>query len=481
VFSLKNEIVTKLSLLPPVHEAVNAAANDSRISQVYNINEITWAVRNALARARQIIMDGEDCEDWKSRSGLTAWVLEEALTELKELGSTLKKVVNATGVILHTNCGRAVLASQVADYVSRLASNYNNLELDVRTGKRGSRYNHVEELLKELTGAESSLVVNNNAAAVLLVMNTFARQKEVIVSRGELVEIGGSFRIPEVLKAGGAILTEVGTTNRTWLKDYKEAINSETALLLKVHTSNYRIQGFTHSVPLQELVELGKETGIPVVKDLGSGSLIDGSEYGLPEEPTVQEAVKAGASLVTFSGDKLLGGPQVGIIVGKAQLIEQLKANQLTRALRVDKLTLAALVATLQLYRQKDITKIPIWRMIAKKQEELFVEARKIKDRIDDIINLEAEVMPAFSCVGGGAFPMAELPTAVCAVKPKERSCRDLENFLRQGRIPILTRLYKEKVVIDPRTLLPGDEDIIVSRLKQWPEAHNNSQDNYRY
>lgn len=476
---------SKLRLLPPVNEVIAELAKTD-VCNGYELSAITWAVRKALEKARKILLDDLNQDGEELNSGKTkklqnflycqpeefvpvfrAWLYKEIRAELRGYGS-MKRVINATGVILHTNCGRALLAPEAAAYVAEQAVVYSNLELNLETGNRGSRYSHIEEILAELTGAEASLVVNNNAAAVLLIMNTFAVHKEVIVSRGELVEVGGSFRIPEVLKAGGAKLVEVGATNKTWLKDYQEAIGPETAMLLKVHTSNYRIQGFQHEVPVDELVVLGKESGIPVVVDLGSGSFLDGSEYGLPQEPTVQDTLKSGASLVSFSGDKLLGGPQAGIIIGKKELIDCLKKNQLTRALRVDKLVLAALIGTLRFYQRGEIGKIPVWNMLSHTKDDLRKDALKLSEMLAGLPGLEIQVMDAESCVGGGAFPTAVLPTYVCAVKPKQNSVVDLESFLRQGDVPILARIVKDAVVFDPRTLLSEDYQVIADRLREW-------------
>ncbi|RNC29532.1 MAG: L-seryl-tRNA(Sec) selenium transferase [Candidatus Dichloromethanomonas elyunquensis] len=480
---MNHEQAARLRFLPPVYEVVANLSANTGIKDLYDAAAITWAARNALDRARAIILQPENAEEdieapsrqkfWgypleEFSQAVRNWLTEEVLKELTHAGSTLKRIINATGVILHTNLGRALLAPEVAGFVAEQAVAYNNLELDVQTGSRGSRYSHVQNLLRELTGAEDSLVVNNNAAAVLLIMNTLANQKEVIVSRGELVEVGGAFRIPEVLKAGGAKLVEVGATNKTWLKDYQEAINSETAMLLKVHTSNYRIEGFHHSVSLDEIVILGKEMNIPIAVDLGSGSFLDGVEFGLPKEPTIQETVNSGASLVTFSGDKLLGGPQAGIIVGKKELIESLKKNQLMRAIRVDKLTLAALAGTLQLYQRGEVCKIPVWRMLAKSKKELWEEAHNLFKLLQDIPQLQAEIEENNSCVGGGAFPAAAIPTFVCTVKPLGGRTEELERFLRFGDIPILARIEKNKILLDPRTLLPGDFNEITSRLKNW-------------
>lgn len=490
---MKNDQQIKLRLLPPVHEVVGEISKISEIKNNYSISGITWAVRKALEKARTLILNsGNNQEDgtilitggkfWeyspeKFRPELHNWLKNEVLKGLQGSPTTLRRIINATGVVLHTNCGRALLAAEVADYVARQALHYTNLELDLETGNRGSRYDHIQELLFELTGAEASLVVNNNAAAVLLIMNTLANRKEVIVSRGELVEVGGSFRIPEVLKAGGANLVEVGATNKTWLRDYRKAVTLDTALFLKVHTSNYRIEGFQHSVPTQELVKLGEELGIPVVEDLGSGSFLDGVELGLPKEPTIQEVVGSGVSLVSFSGDKLLGGPQAGIIVGEKVLIEKLKQNQLTRALRVDKLTLAALAGTLCLYQRGEVSKIPVWRMLAKTKSELHQEAESIRKALVNFTSLEVEIQADNSFIGGGAFPTATLPSSVCAIRTTKGSAGELERFLRQGKVPILTRIFKDKVLLDPRTLLPEDYLKIVKRFEEWEKAFGNDED----
>lgn len=484
---MKNDQKAKLRQLPAVHEIVAEVSKIKEIINHYDASAITWAARTALEKARVMILTSKVSEDGKvinidkgreeSQEVLSDWVNKEVLKELKSSSSTFRRIINATGVVLHTNCGRALLAPEVADFVAQQAVHYSNLELDIETGNRGSRYDHVQELLTELTGAEASIVVNNNAAAVLLIMNTLAKHKEVIVSRGELVEVGGSFRIPEVLKAGGAKLVEVGATNKTWLKDYRNAISSDTALFLKVHTSNYRIEGFQHAVTMEELVGLGTEFGLPVVEDLGSGSFLDGAEQGLPKEPTIQEAVQAGASLVSFSGDKLLGGPQAGIIVGKKELIDQLKANQLTRALRVDKLTLAALAGTLRYYQRGEVTKIPVWRMLSKTKSELQLEAERLLNSLKGLTTLQAEVQANHSRVGGGAFPTANLPSSVCALKPLEGTAVDLERFLRQGNIPILSRIFKDNILFDPRTLLTGDYEEIVYRLEEWERLYSRNKD----
>ncbi|MHB1652086.1 MAG: L-seryl-tRNA(Sec) selenium transferase [Desulfitobacteriaceae bacterium] len=454
----------RLRAIPPVHEVVSLLEHVEEFSPFLANDDprFTQAIRQALQKLREKLMFNE-FED-----SLWPWLKQEVLANLERKPTSLRQVINATGVILHTNCGRALLAPEVAEFVAEQAKYYSNLELDVESGERGSRYVHVEKLLCSLTGAEAAFVVNNNAAAVLLIMNTLAGGREVIVSRGELVEVGGSFRIPEVIKAGGARLVEVGATNKTWLRDYEGAIRPETAMLLKVHTSNYRIEGFTHSVAAQELVELGNRSGLPVVEDLGSGSFLDGVQFGLPPEPTIDRSVKAGLSLITFSGDKLLGGPQAGIIVGKSDYIGRLRTNQLARALRIDKLTLAALEGTLRMYDQGRSEEIPVWRMLSVSLEVLRRKAEALHTGILENPRLLVEVQEEFSQVGGGAWPTVDLPTWVCAVRPVQGSVNDLEEFLRLGSVPILARIQRDRVLLDGRTLQEGEEGEIIQRLKEW-------------
>lgn len=475
---------TLLRTLPAVHEVL-ARLNEMEefghiLGNKSSNKKITEEIRQLLQNARENILKESSDPLWnlpteEFEGELWTWLLEKLRKALSKESTSLRKVINATGVVLHTNCGRALLAPKVASFVAEQAMHYSNLELNIETGERGSRYVHVEKLLCRLTGAEAAMVVNNNAAAVLLVMNTFAQGREVIVSRGELVEVGGSFRIPEVLKAGGARLVEVGATNKTWLRDYEGAIGPETAMLLKVHTSNYRMEGFTHTVSGQELTGLGQQYGIPVVEDLGSGSFFDGSGLGFHPEPTIAQSVKAGLSLVTFSGDKLLGGPQAGIIVGKRKAIEALRKNQLTRALRIDKLTLAALEGTLRMYAQDEVDEIPVWRMLHKSEMVCRHEAEALKDVLQAFEELQVEVQPSFSQVGGGAWPTEKLPTWVCALRPSEGSVSRLEEFLREGSIPILSRIQRDWVLIDPRTLLEGEAEEIAARLSNWSVEEKNS------
>lgn len=389
----------------------------------------------------------------------------------KKMSPNLFNLINGTGVVLHTNMGRALLCDDALDNIQKIARSYSNLELNVSTGKRGIRYQAVEDLICELTGAQSAIAVNNNAGAVLLALNTLAKDKEAIVSRGELVEIGGSFRVPDVMSKSGGILKEVGTTNRTHLRDYENAINENTGLFLKVHTSNYKIQGFTAEVPLTELVTLGNEKQIPVMEDLGSGTLIDFSKYGLPNEPTVADSVKAGTDIVTFSGDKLLGGPQAGIIVGQKDVVDKIKANPLTRALRIDKLTLAALESTLKLYldENKAISQIPTLRMLTMPIETIHLKADALITAINNDVGSLARVEQAdmSSRPGGGSFPELTLPTRCITIEPKNMSVSGLEKKMRLSNPPIIGRIEDNRYILDPRTLLKGQETIISSTLKR--------------
>jgi len=383
---------------------------------------------------------------------------------------SLRHCVNATGVVVHTNLGRSILPEKALERLRAIGGGYSNLEYDLAEGKRGSRFVHVEEILKELTGAEAAMVVNNNAAAVLIALETVARGREVVVSRGQLVEIGGSFRIPDVMARSGATMVEVGTTNKTHLRDYEDAIGPDTALLLKVHTSNYQVVGFTEEVPLETLVALGNQRGIPVMEDLGSGCLVDFSAYGLIREPTVQEAIERGAGLVTFSGDKLLGGPQAGIILGRADLVDAIRKNQIARALRIDKLTLVALEETLKLYRDRETASqsIPTLRMIS----QPYTSIRKKANRLFRLVKglktdrYRMELVDGFSKVGGGALPLQELPSRLLSLIPKRFSPQEMEKRLRSHFPPIIGRLEKERVLLDLRTIQEEEMKIVAQALR---------------
>jgi L-seryl-tRNA(Ser) seleniumtransferase len=389
----------------------------------------------------------------------------------KSMEFNLKRVINATGVVVHTNLGRSLLPESVARHVAEISIRYSNLEFDLEKGARGSRYSCVEEILCEITGAEAAMVVNNNAGAVFLSLETMAKGKEVIVSRGELVEIGGSFRIPDVMARSGAKLVEVGTTNRTHLPDYEKAIRNETALLLKVHTSNYSILGFTADVPLQDLVTLGAKYHLPVMHDWGSGNFVDFSKYGLTAEPTVQETMATGVDLVTFSGDKMLGGPQAGIILGRKDVLECIKRNPLTRALRIDKLTLAALEALLHLYRDESraVSAIPTLRMLTLSPRVIDNRARRLRNRLrklgDD--RLQAVIMNASSRVGGGALPLQELPTKCVGIKIDGLSTNTIERLMRESTPPIIGYIEEDLFVMDARTIQDEEVAIIASTFKR--------------
>jgi L-seryl-tRNA(Ser) seleniumtransferase len=408
------------------------------------------AAREALDAARQVIREGGLCPPPEALSQETG---ERLAARLRP---TLRPAINATGVIVHTNLGRAPLSAEARAAMDAVALGYSNLEYDLEAGQRGSRYVHAEELLCRLTGAEAALVVNNNAAAVLLILMTFARGKQVILSRGQLVEIGGGFRIPDVMRQSGATLVEVGTTNRTYARDYEAAIDEDTAALMRVHRSNFRLLGFVHEPSLAEMVALAEERDLYLFDDLGSGTLRDTAPYGLAHEPTIQESVAAGASLVSCSGDKLLGGPQAGLILGRAELIARLKRFPLTRALRVDKTTLAGLQATLHHYLLGEATKkVPVWRMICQDEALLARRARAWVRKLKGL-GVTAEVMPGRSTVGGGSLPGETLPTHLVALpvaSPDAVAAR-----LRAGEPPVITRIEDDRLVLDPRTVLAEQE-----------------------
>jgi L-seryl-tRNA(Ser) seleniumtransferase len=433
---------------------------------------VVEAIRKGLGRLREEILRKEELsqlgDDLFSFERLYPLFQKEIDLQIQP---RLRRVINATGVVIHTNLGRAPLHSSAIKHLIDISKHYSNLEYDIELGERGSRYTHVEEILCRLSGAESALVVNNNAGAVLLVLNTLAEGKEVIVSRGELVEIGGAFRIPDVMKRSGTLLREVGTTNRTHLSDYQKAIGPQTALLLKVHTSNFRVMGFASEVSLQELVQLGREHQLSVVDDLGSGCLIDLTQYGLEKEPTVQETIKTGVDAVTFSGDKLLGGPQAGIILGKKKFLDLFKINPLTRALRIDKLTLAALESTLLLYfdEKKAMEEIPTLRMLSLDTRRLKRRGRRLLKRLSGMMNkrMTFTLKEDVSQVGGGALPLQELPTVVVAIKPLDFSVNSLEENLRKGDPPIISRISKEELILDMRTVFDEEIPLLVAGLEK--------------
>ena len=383
------------------------------------------------------------------------------------LALNLRTVVNVTGIVIHTNLGRSLLAEAAIEHLGAIGRRYSNLEFDLGAGRRGSRYAIVEDLVCEISGAESAMVVNNNAGAVLLALETLAAGKKVIVSRGELVEIGGSFRIPDVMAKSGGILCEVGTTNRTHLRDYETAIDEQTALLLKVHQSNYSIVGFSSAVPLKDLVALGHRHRIAVMEDLGSGTFIDFSRYGLPKEPTVQDSAAAGADVITFSGDKLLGGPQAGLVIGKKTVVERIRKNPITRALRIDKLTLAALESTLRLYRDEDkaVQAIPTLRMMLQPVASLSDKAARLKTLLEAAPGnrMTIEVLDVVSKPGGGTLPLLELPSKGLGVRIDGLSANAVEKSLRRNSPPIIGRIEDDRYIMDMRTLQDDQLEIVRS------------------
>jgi L-seryl-tRNA(Ser) seleniumtransferase len=457
--SLRQQVLRKI---PSVDEILSRP-EIADLLKVHPRSVVVEAIRKGLGRLREEILHKEEL----SRLGESLFTFEYLYFLFQkeidlQIQPRLRRVINATGVVLHTNLGRSPLHSSAIEHLIDVSKHYSNLEYDLELGERGSRYTHVEEILCRLSGAESALVVNNNAGAVLLVVNSLAEGKEVIVSRGELVEIGGAFRIPDVMKRSGSLLREVGTTNRTHLSDYQKAIGPQTALLLKVHTSNFRVMGFTSEVSLQDLVQLGKQHQLPVVHDLGSGCLIDLTQYGLEKEPTVQEMITTGVDAITFSGDKLLGGPQAGIILGKKKFLDLFKINPLTRALRIDKLTLAALESTLLLYidEKKAMAEIPTLRMLSLDTRKLKRRGKRLLNRLAGLPDqrLTFTLREDVSQVGGGALPLQELPTIVVAIKPQDISVNSLEENLRKGQLPIISRISKEELILDMRTVT--DEEI---------------------
>jgi L-seryl-tRNA(Ser) seleniumtransferase len=468
----KKQSNSPLRLLPGVDEVL-ADERVAALLEAYPRRLVTEAVRFSIdmERRRVLTNPAQNQEQLSEQLFLEVIVTEAVASAHREAVGKLRSVLNATGVVLHTNLGRALLSKKAAQAAHDIAVTYSNLELDLDTGQRGSRYALLESALTALTGAEAALVVNNNAAAVLLALHTMAAGREVVVSRGQLVEIGGSFRIPEVMAQSGAKLVEVGATNKTHPGDYRQAVRQDTALLLQVHTSNYRIVGFAREVTLEELVGVGREFSLPVMSDLGSGSLIDLAQYGLPPEPTVPEVVATGVDVVTFSGDKLLGGPQAGIIVGKALYIESMKKNPLLRALRVDKLTIAALEATLRTYLDLDkaVKELPTLAMLAASPEELLSKAAKLARLIEDTPGFSGDVtvQEGVSLVGGGAFPTAELPTKVVEIKSEVISAGAARETLRQGNPAVLCLVREDRLILDPRTLQEHELAIVATAIGQ--------------
>ena len=476
----KQDIVnTILRALPSVDLLTNEVWF-SKLENHHSRGLLIKATRNALDTIRMDVLSGV-MQETPSISDMQKKIEIHAMRLAQ---GNFRKIINGTGVVLHTNLGRAPLCQKALETIRDVAEGYSNLEFNLGSGERGSRHSIVEQLICELIGAEGAMVVNNNAAAVMLVLSELSKNKEVVVSRGQLVEIGGSFRIPDVMVQSGAILKEVGTTNKTHLKDYESAVNENTAALMKIHTSNYRICGFTQEVDQADMVALGQKYGIPVIEDLGSGSLLDLSEYGLPYEPTVQEALISGMDIVTFSGDKLLGGPQTGIIAGRKELIERVKRHPLARAFRIDKLSLAALEGTLIQYLDKEnaIKMIPALRMLTRSYEELVGDGenllRVLKEAVNvDLLNegiksreiegkdIEMSLEDDYSEVGGGSMPLHKMKTVVVAIQMTTKSPDELSRLLRKGQVAVVGRIAKNKFLLDVRTVSENEYKPLVDML----------------
>ena len=426
-----------------------------RLEKAYSRPFVLRVIRQHLEEVRLRIAQGEPAPAFDQMA-------ESVCAQVHTIAEpSLRRVINATGVILHTNLGRAPLSEEATAAMEECAG-YTNLEIDLDSGKRGSRQVHIESLLCQLTGAEAALVVNNNASAVLLALSALAKRKEVIVSRGQAVEIGGGFRIPDVMRQSGAKLIEVGTTNCTYLLDYEEAITPRTAVLLRVHSSNFVVIGFTQVVALEELTQLGDRYDLQVLDDLGSGCLLDTTRFGLVPEPMLQQSIAAGAGLVMSSADKLLGGPQAGIIVGQRALVDKLRRHPLARAVRIDKVRLAGLAATLHHYLKGEAeSKIPVWRMISASLEEIGERAERWSRLLGDA----ASVVEGESMVGGGSLPGGTLPTRLVAIKGRGK-VNQLANQLRKGSPMVIGRIEKDLLLLDPRTILPGEEEALLSRLR---------------
>ena len=453
MFAMEN----KLRLLPSVDKLLG----DPQIKALESIfphDLVVDLIRENLETARALITNGKDAA---SITEIVGNIVNQAQALAQP---SLQPLINATGVVLHTNLGRAPLSEDAIAAIQKISRGYNNLEFDIESGERGSRHSHIEPFLCRLTGAEAGLVVNNNAAAVLLGLSALAKRKEVIVSRGQAVEIGGGFRIPEVMRQSGAKLVEVGTTNCTYIRDYEAAITPQTAALLRVHSSNFLVVGFTQMVTLEEMAALGKAKGIPVFDDLGSGCPVETAQFGLAAEPTIQESIAKGVDLAFFSGDKLLGGPQAGIIVGKKVYIDKLKKHPLVRAMRIDKTRIAGLSATLIHYLKGEaLEKVPVWQMISMPLAELDRRARLWADAIG------GEVIDSQSLIGGGSLPGATLPTRVLALgdAKKPALAQKMARRLRLQNPPIVGRLNEGLLLLDPRTVMVEQDEIVIKVLKQ--------------
>lgn len=458
--------------LPKVDECIHTLLDLEGVQAPISI--VKNMVQQVIDLERQRLVNGHE-------PGLPAtekeWVRRFKKAIAQEMEPNLKRIINGTGVVIHTNLGRSILAKDTTDALVQAGGYYSNLEFNLATGSRGSRYSLVEDIICQLTGAEAALVVNNNAAAVLIALDTLAKGHEVIVSRGQLVEIGGSFRVPDVMAKSGAFLREVGATNRTHLRDYENAITEETAMLLRVHTSNFRIIGFTKDVAAEELVSLAEKHQLVTMEDLGSGSLVDFSQFGFPKEPTVQEIVGAGVDVVTFSGDKLLGGPQAGIIVGSKNVVERIKKNPLNRALRIDKFTLASLESVLRQYFDisKALENVPTLQMLTVAEDVLKRRARRLYRRLAKKIEKECDLqlMPTISRVGGGALPEYNIPSWAVSLSPRLSKISAFERSLRGLATPIIGRIEDGRLLLDVRTIQDREITLLVELLEGFFQGEN--------
>jgi L-seryl-tRNA(Ser) seleniumtransferase len=443
-----------LRSIPSVHQLLEAVEAADLI-RVHGRPLVRFAVQQVLDDERRG-SGGKQSSRW-----------ERIATLVEEFRRPkLRSVINATGVVLHTNLGRAPLAQAAADAAAGIAVRYSTLEFEAESGRRGRRHDLVSEMLRQLSGAEAAAVVNNCAAAVLLMLTALAKGKEVIVSRGELVEIGGGFRMPEVMRLSGARMVEVGTTNRTRAADYEAAMTAKTVAILKVHASNFQVVGFSETVDLKALADIARRNEVLLLHDLGSGSLLDTATYGLAEEPRIQDSLRAGVDLLACSGDKLLGGPQAGLLLGRTELVERVMKHPLARAVRVDKLTLAALAATLDLYLTQSVRHIPIWQMLEASAESIAARARAWESRLTEL-GLEVKIVASESAVGGGSLPGERLPTTVLVIAPRRAGAAGLLRRLREQEPPVIGRIQDERVLLDPRTVLPDEDDVLIEAVRR--------------
>jgi L-seryl-tRNA(Ser) seleniumtransferase len=450
-----------LRQLPKVQTLLESASAGDLIA-VYGRDSVANAIREKIDLARATILADSPIPD-DIRTETLFWKDVSASLNSSRRGS-LKRVINATGVIIHTNLGRAPLAPEAIAAIEAVAASYSTLEFDNDTGKRGSRHQHAQQLICELTGAEAAIVVNNCAGAILTVLSALSNKKEVIASRGELVEIGGSFRMPDVITQSGAVLREIGTTNKTHLADYETAICDDTALLLKSHTSNYAVVGFASSPDRKGLAELAHANALPLVEDLGSGVLVDLAPYGLPDEPKVKEVLEAGVDVVTFSGDKLLGGPQAGIIAGRKDLIDRIKAHPMARAVRIDKLSLAALIATLELYREPNnpIERVPVLRKLAEPIDLIYARAKQLADGLEAQSGFGTAILSSKARAGGGSLPQQDLPSFAVALDGPQLSPDDIAERFRTGPTSVIGRINKDQFLLDARTITDAEAAEII-------------------